>query len=134
MGCINSKNAVAGAPSSSPSSPLDHVLVEALPPVSSVAGSKGHSLVLDHKASSILAEENKKKFKKNSSRKSSGSFSFRLGFSRRHVEAEHNAAGWPSWLTAAAGEAVQGWIPLRADTFQKLDKVLLLFFFFLSPL
>ena len=31
-------------------------------------------------------------------------------------------AGWPSWLTAVAGEAISGWIPRRADTFEKLDK------------
>lgn len=31
-------------------------------------------------------------------------------------------AGWPSWLTAVAGEAISGWIPRRADSFHKLDK------------
>ena len=30
---------------------------------------------------------------------------------------------WPQWLTAAAGEAVEGWLPRRADSFEKLDKV-----------
>ncbi|XP_057853154.1 probable serine/threonine-protein kinase At1g54610 isoform X2 [Cryptomeria japonica] len=38
-------------------------------------------------------------------------------------EAEQVAAGWPSWLTAVAAEAIQGWIPRRADAFQKLDKI-----------
>ncbi|KAI4298930.1 hypothetical protein L6164_032437 [Bauhinia variegata] len=32
-------------------------------------------------------------------------------------------AGWPSWLTAVAGEAISGWIPRRADSFEKLEKV-----------
>lgn len=124
MGCINSKNAVAGA--SSPPPPVDaRDGVEVLP-----ASTKGNSglLVLQPKTSS---EDNynrnnnkkKKKFSKNGSKKSSGSFSFRLGFTHRYVEAEQNAAGWPPWLTAAAAEAVQGWIPLKADSFQKLDKV-----------
>ncbi|XP_074569353.1 putative serine/threonine-protein kinase At1g54610 isoform X2 [Curcuma longa] len=36
---------------------------------------------------------------------------------------EHTAAGWPSWLTAVAGEAVKGWLPRRADTFEKLNKI-----------
>ncbi|KAK8479049.1 hypothetical protein V6N13_028422 [Hibiscus sabdariffa] len=53
----------------------------------------------------------------------SGSFSFKLGFSQRFVEAEHVAAGWPSWLSSAAGEAVHGWVPLQADAFEKLDKI-----------
>ncbi|XP_011015815.1 PREDICTED: probable serine/threonine-protein kinase At1g54610 [Populus euphratica] len=30
---------------------------------------------------------------------------------------------WPQWLTAAAGEAVKGWLPRRADSFEKLDKI-----------
>ncbi|KAK9748643.1 hypothetical protein RND81_02G071600 [Saponaria officinalis] len=33
------------------------------------------------------------------------------------------AAGWPSWLTSVAGEAIQGWLPRRADSFEKLEKI-----------
>ncbi|KAG0499850.1 hypothetical protein HPP92_004541 [Vanilla planifolia] len=40
------------------------------------------------------------------------------GFSGEHV-----AAGWPAWLTNVAAEAVNGWLPRRADTFEKLDKI-----------
>ncbi|KAI6678883.1 hypothetical protein NL676_039679 [Syzygium grande] len=32
-------------------------------------------------------------------------------------------AGWPSWLTAVAGEAINGWVPRRADSFEKLEKI-----------
>ncbi|KAF8376924.1 hypothetical protein HHK36_030295 [Tetracentron sinense] len=39
------------------------------------------------------------------------------------VEGEQVAAGWPSWLTAVAGEAIKGWVPRRADSFEKLDKI-----------
>ncbi|KAL5982873.1 hypothetical protein ACLOJK_016951 [Asimina triloba] len=39
------------------------------------------------------------------------------------VQAEQVAAGWPSWLTAVAGEAIKGWVPRRADSFEKLDKI-----------
>lgn len=39
------------------------------------------------------------------------------------VEGEQVAAGWPSWLVTVAGEAIKGWIPRRANTFEKLDKV-----------
>ncbi|KAF6161582.1 hypothetical protein GIB67_009461 [Kingdonia uniflora] len=31
--------------------------------------------------------------------------------------------GWPAWLSAVAGDAIDGWIPRRADTFEKLDKI-----------
>ncbi|KAG6523869.1 hypothetical protein ZIOFF_013756 [Zingiber officinale] len=40
------------------------------------------------------------------------------GFAR-----EHAAAGWPSWLASVAGEAVKGWLPRRANSFEKLNKI-----------
>lgn len=46
----------------------------------------------------------------------------------KHVHGEQVAAGWPSWLSAVAGEAINGWIPRRADSFEKLDKVGFLIF------
>ena len=39
------------------------------------------------------------------------------------TEGEQVAAGWPLWLAAAASEAIKGWLPRRADTFEKLNKV-----------
>ena len=39
------------------------------------------------------------------------------------MEAEQVAAGWPSWLSTVAGEALEGWLPRKAETFEKLDKV-----------
>lgn len=48
-----------------------------------------------------------------------------MGNLPRAVEGEQVAAGWPSWLVAVAGEAIRGWIPRKADTFEKLDKVLI---------
>lgn len=41
----------------------------------------------------------------------------------RAVEAEQVAVGWPPWLVAVAPEAVRGWVPRRAESFEKLDKV-----------
>ncbi|XP_065007370.1 probable serine/threonine-protein kinase At1g54610 isoform X2 [Musa acuminata AAA Group] len=40
-----------------------------------------------------------------------------------HVRGEQVAAGWPAWLSHAAGEAIKGWTPRRADTFEKIDKI-----------
>ncbi|XP_058727413.1 cyclin-dependent kinase C-2 C-like [Vicia villosa] len=115
MGCISSKHVVAGARSPAPTVGRD--IMEVVPP------SKAHSSLLPLDSKSSLEENKNSKFNKNASKKSSGSFSFRIGFTQRHVEAEQNAAGWPPWLTASAAEAVQGWIPLKADSFQKLDKI-----------
>ena len=39
------------------------------------------------------------------------------------MEGEQVAAGWPSWLASVAGEAICGWVPRKADSFEKLDKV-----------
>lgn len=52
-----------------------------------------------------------------------------IGFSGEHV-----IAGWPAWLTEVAGEAVHGWLPRRADSFEKLNKVEYLSFFFQFPI
>lgn len=47
----------------------------------------------------------------------------RLSNPPKHVHGEQVAAGWPSWLSAVAGEAINGWTPRRADTFEKIDKI-----------
>ncbi|KAL5217288.1 hypothetical protein ABZP36_017972 [Zizania latifolia] len=36
---------------------------------------------------------------------------------------EQVAAGWPAWLSAVVGEAIDGWTPRRADSFEKIDKI-----------
>ncbi|XP_026378458.1 protein IMPAIRED IN BABA-INDUCED STERILITY 1-like [Papaver somniferum] len=41
----------------------------------------------------------------------------------RDEEFERVAAGWPSWLSVVAREAIYGWIPLRAESFEKLEKI-----------
>ncbi|KAH7657636.1 [RNA-polymerase]-subunit kinase protein [Dioscorea alata] len=39
------------------------------------------------------------------------------------LEGEQVAAGWPVWLASVAAEAIRGWVPRRADSFEKLDKI-----------
>ncbi|GMH21993.1 hypothetical protein Nepgr_023836 [Nepenthes gracilis] len=39
------------------------------------------------------------------------------------VAAAHATAGWPYWLTAVAGEAINGCVPRRAESFEKLEKI-----------
>ncbi|XP_020276881.1 probable serine/threonine-protein kinase At1g54610 isoform X2 [Asparagus officinalis] len=55
--------------------------------------------------------------------KSASSMSVRLGNLHKYIEGEQVAAGWPAWLSAVAGEAIQGWVPLKADSFEKLEKI-----------
>uniref|UniRef100_A0A5B6YXR8 Protein kinase domain-containing protein n=1 Tax=Davidia involucrata TaxID=16924 RepID=A0A5B6YXR8_DAVIN len=46
-----------------------------------------------------------------------------MGSIPKATEGEQVAAGWPAWLAAVAGEAISGWVPRRADSFEKLDKI-----------
>lgn len=39
------------------------------------------------------------------------------------LSGEHVVSGWPTWLAYVAPKAVDGWLPRRADSFEKLDKV-----------
>ncbi|XP_055822598.1 probable serine/threonine-protein kinase At1g54610 [Solanum dulcamara] len=39
------------------------------------------------------------------------------------IEGELVVAGWPNWLVAVAGDALNGWLPRKADTFNKIDKI-----------
>ncbi|KAI3464292.1 hypothetical protein Pfo_020955 [Paulownia fortunei] len=36
---------------------------------------------------------------------------------------EQVAAGWPSWLASVAGDAIKGWAPRSADSYEKLNKI-----------
>ncbi|OEL20004.1 putative serine/threonine-protein kinase [Dichanthelium oligosanthes] len=39
------------------------------------------------------------------------------------LSGEHVVAGWPAWLINVAPKAVEGWLPRRADSFEKLTKI-----------
>uniref|UniRef100_A0A5B7AB81 Protein kinase domain-containing protein n=1 Tax=Davidia involucrata TaxID=16924 RepID=A0A5B7AB81_DAVIN len=47
----------------------------------------------------------------------------RLSNPLKHRHGEQVAAGWPSWLSNVLGEAIDGWLPRRADSFEKIDKI-----------
>ncbi|KAG4993038.1 hypothetical protein JHK86_029865 [Glycine max] len=36
---------------------------------------------------------------------------------------QHVDSGWPLWLSSVAAEAIKGWMPRRADSFEKLDQI-----------
>ncbi|CAI9280607.1 unnamed protein product [Lactuca saligna] len=45
---------------------------------------------------------------------------------RRRPKPEYSlkiVQGWPSWLSDVAGDVIKDWIPRRANTFEKLDKI-----------
>lgn len=47
----------------------------------------------------------------------------RRGNLPKQAHGEQVAAGWPSWLSRDAGEAIRGMVPRRADSFEKIVKV-----------
>lgn len=128
MGCISSKHVVRASLVSSP------VLPNNINPNDSAMSLKNKSVQLDldsnsssnRKKDGERSVENRSRELKKSKKETShsrGSFSFRLGFSHRYVQAEQTSAGWPTWLSNVAAEAINGWVPLRADSFEKLEKV-----------
>ncbi|KAI3665852.1 hypothetical protein L6452_44487 [Arctium lappa] len=66
---------------------------------------------------------NKKKVESlNNSRQNSKRFGFSIRFGRS-IEGEQVAAGWPAWLSSVAKEAIDGWLPLKSDSFERLEKI-----------
>ncbi|KAJ9568570.1 hypothetical protein OSB04_004536 [Centaurea solstitialis] len=135
MGCVSSKQTVSVTPA------VEHSGDNAAAGSGRSTGGSGGDVVaqLENNKKSL---KNKNKKKKNA-RSESGlswtelgesgrtnftigggeSVSFRMGGLNRCVEVEQVAAGWPAWLSAVAGEAIHGWVPLRAESFEKLEKV-----------
>ena len=126
MGCVASKNAVSVTPAADSSGglrdrsqPRAQGSVAPLPvPVPSLCSSSSATRRLEkvkdeaeEAGTAVVAV-------------AAASWSFRLWSLRKSLEGEQVAAGWPPWLSAVAGEAIQGWIPLKADSFEKLEKVL----------
>ncbi|KAJ4960491.1 hypothetical protein NE237_020401 [Protea cynaroides] len=40
-----------------------------------------------------------------------------------HIPKYRTQQGWPAWLSAVAGDAIEDWTPRRADSYEKLDKI-----------
>ncbi|KAL9239489.1 hypothetical protein vseg_013804 [Gypsophila vaccaria] len=115
MGCVSSKGGVSVTPA------LDISAVfrdNAVGPTDSVPNKKFSAAESAASAAASRADSGRV-----SSTSATESASFRLGNLAKYVEAEHVAAGWPPWLCAVAAEAVHGWLPLRVDKFEKLEKI-----------
>ncbi|KAJ9683731.1 hypothetical protein PVL29_019347 [Vitis rotundifolia] len=147
MGCISSKQAVSASPDFDISEAIeDDWSVISASSIKQRRGSGGASVKKANKVRKERKEEKEEKEKDKDkeseeeeeerkdneglelqrSKKGSvnGKSTFSVRFGNLHkVEAEQIIAGWPSWLSAAAGEAIHGWLPLRADSFEKLEKI-----------
>ncbi|XP_073159140.1 probable serine/threonine-protein kinase At1g09600 [Henckelia pumila] len=47
----------------------------------------------------------------------------RIAITPHGTRGEHAAAGWPSWLASVAGEAIHGWVPRSAESYEKINKI-----------
>ncbi|KAL5198388.1 hypothetical protein ABZP36_001900 [Zizania latifolia] len=125
MGCVASKNTISVTPAVDSSGALrDRGLPRGPEPASAVSVSASFLRC----SSAAAARRSEKKDEAEEPEKTivsaaTSSRSFRLWSLRRSLEGEQVAAGCPPWLSAVAGEAIQGWIPLKADSFEKLEKV-----------
>ncbi|XP_009394329.2 protein IMPAIRED IN BABA-INDUCED STERILITY 1 [Musa acuminata AAA Group] len=126
MGCLASKNVVSVTPAVDSSGILrDHR--ERSGPIST--SSQRYQTVQVTRPACLLRKEEKEgnclelEEHGKASAGCTTSQSFRLENLNKYIEGEQVAAGWPSWLSAVAGDAIQGWVPLKADSFEKLEKI-----------
>lgn len=75
-------------------------------------------------SSSALQVKTKKKEHKQSSEKSDGVLPVSENLRAFSEFRKRKCPEWPSWLSEVAGDAIKDWTPRRANTFEKLDKVL----------
>ncbi|XP_027925880.1 protein IMPAIRED IN BABA-INDUCED STERILITY 1-like isoform X2 [Vigna unguiculata] len=108
MGCASSRQALAGVDFTPPG------LLSLQSSSRKRCNGKRRNGVVEARELDAGLEEEEKEWKKGS---------LRGPVSLRFVEAEQNAAGWPQWLTSVAAEAIQGWVPLKTDSFERLDKI-----------
>ncbi|XP_062189059.1 protein IMPAIRED IN BABA-INDUCED STERILITY 1-like [Phragmites australis] len=131
MGCVASKNVVSVTPAADLSGELrDRGQPRAPEPAAAPLPVPAVSVLVSSLRSSSSAARGSEMVKDEAEEPgkavvavAAASRSFRLRSLRRSLEGEQVAAGWPPWLSAVAGEAIQGWIPLKADSFEKLGKV-----------
>ncbi|CAI8591860.1 unnamed protein product [Vicia faba] len=125
MGCVNSKKHLTGETNTvSPVGPYVYTSSRKR------SNGSGRSMVAEASSSSrghsgviVTQQQNQQAELKKKEERKKGDLNVKIALSHRFVEGELVAAGWPSWLTSVAGEAIHGLVPLKTDSFEKLDKV-----------
>ncbi|OAY47575.1 protein IMPAIRED IN BABA-INDUCED STERILITY 1 [Manihot esculenta] len=120
MGCVSSKQAVSVTPAIDQSGGYNsgriRVGLENDKASHKSYGNSNHNKNGELSCGSELGESGRES-------SNSESVSFRLRNLQKYIEGEQVAAGWPAWLSAVAGEAIRGWVPLKADAYEKLEKI-----------
>jgi hypothetical protein len=84
---------------------------------------RNHEDVVDQKKENGFVVTEAKERKSKGERKRSKPPDPRRSNPPKNLLGEQVAAGWPSWLSEVCGEALSGWLPRKADSFEKIDKV-----------
>lgn len=120
MGCVFGREATTAEPKQAKSSKASGVVAgESIVQVTT----KSNGSVVDVEKKN--EEENGDKERKSKGDRRRSKPNPRLSNPSKHWRGEQVAAGWPSWLSDACGEALNGWVPRKADTFEKIDKVMM---------
>lgn len=84
---------------------------------------RNHEDVVDQKKENGFVVTEAKERKSKGERKRSKPPDPRRSNPPKNLLGEQVAAGWPSWLSEVCGEALSGWPPRKADSFEKIDKI-----------
>ncbi|AAF27011.1 putative cyclin-dependent protein kinase [Arabidopsis thaliana] len=84
---------------------------------------RNHEDVVDQKKENGFVVTEAKERKSKGERKRSKPPDPRRSNPPKNLLGEQVAAGWPSWLSEVCGEALSGWLPRKADSFEKIDKI-----------
>ncbi|ESQ49569.1 hypothetical protein EUTSA_v10020353mg [Eutrema salsugineum] len=79
--------------------------------------------VVNHKEENGFAVTEAKERKPKGERKRSNKPDPRRSNPPKNLLGEQVAAGWPPWLSEVCGEALSGWLPRKADSFEKIEKI-----------
>ncbi|KAK3127964.1 hypothetical protein QOZ80_7AG0580720 [Eleusine coracana subsp. coracana] len=132
MGCVHGRPATSSPAAVSASRRRDHPSTAAAVSQSQQEGVASSAAPAEAAPEQAAAEKAEKPAQVKRERRSRSSRSaaaaahaeVRLGGSfANKARGEQVAAGWPAWLSAVAGEAIDGWTPRRADSFEKIDKI-----------
>lgn len=121
MGCVFGREATTSEPKQAKGSKASGLVGESSVQVSK---SNGAIVEVEKKNEEVAKEENGDRDRKSKGDRRRSKPNPRLSNPSKHWRGEQVAAGWPSWLSDACGEALNGWVPRKADTFEKIDKVI----------
>uniref|UniRef100_A0ACD5YL09 Uncharacterized protein n=1 Tax=Avena sativa TaxID=4498 RepID=A0ACD5YL09_AVESA len=118
MGCVHGRPAAVPTPDRPPPQPKPDQAAPQEGAGTQKAGQPGPAPA----AAAAVAEKPARKERRSRSSRSVAEARLGGSFANR-ARGEQVAAGWPAWLSAVAGEAIDGWTPRRADSFEKIDKI-----------